>query len=205
MIAGIESPLDRCRSSQGSPGRAERPARRQAGQRLAPPALEVAGIFRGTDQHGASQCRPCQPRPTQVMFGDRNCRTQRSAAMVARCENEKCGYTQIAYNSCRNRHCPKVRVQPHGMACGARAELLPVPYFHVVFSLPAQIADIAYHNKAVIYDILFKASGRDMITSRPIPSTLAPAWCLSILHTWGSALTPPSTRPHDRARRRHLA
>src|SRR6266403_426760 len=84
-----------------------------------------------------------------------------------------------------------VRVQPHANGLAAReAELLPVPYFHVVFSLPAQIADIAYHNKAVIYDILFKASAETMITIAADPKHLgARIGVLSILHTWGSALT----------------
>jgi len=94
-----------------------------------------------------------------------NCRTAALGGHVARCENEKCGHTQIAYNSCRNRHCPKCQgATAREWLAEREAELLPVPYFHVVFSLPAQIADIAYHNKAVIYDILFKASAETLIT-----------------------------------------
>jgi hypothetical protein len=100
-----------------------------------------------------------------VMAAIENCRTAALGGHVARCENDKCGYTLIAYNSCRNRHCPKCQGAAAREWLAAReAELLPVPYFHVVFSLPAQIADIAYHNKAAIYDILFKASAETMIT-----------------------------------------
>jgi hypothetical protein len=76
-----------------------------------------------------------------------------------RCENDACGYTAIAYNSCRNRHCPKCQGAAAREWMKARAaELLPVPYFHVVFTLPSPIGDIAYQNKAVIYNLLFRAS-----------------------------------------------
>ena len=120
-----------------------------------------------------------------------NCRTVALGGHVARCENDKCGHTQIAYNSCRNRHCPKCQGAAAREWLAAReAELLPVPYFHVVFSLPAQIADIAYQNKAVIYDILFKASAETLITIAADPKHLgARIGVLSVLHTWGSALT----------------
>jgi hypothetical protein len=120
-----------------------------------------------------------------------NCRTAALGGHVARCENEKCAYTQIAYNSCRNRHCPKCQgTAAREWLAEREAELLPVPYFHVVFSLPAQIADIAYQNKAVIYDILFKASAETMIAIAADPKHLgARIGVLSVLHTWGSALT----------------
>jgi len=120
-----------------------------------------------------------------------NCRTAALGGHVARCENENCAYTQIAYNSCRNRHCPKCQgAAAREWLAEREAELLPVPYFHVVFSLPAQIADIAYHNKAAIYDILFKASAETLITIAADPKHLgARIGILSVLHTWGSALT----------------
>src|SRR5215467_13771278 len=120
-----------------------------------------------------------------------NCRTAALGGHVTRCENANCAYTQIAYNSCRNRHCPKCQGAAAREWLAAReAELLPVPYFHVVFSLPAQIADIAYHNKAAIYDILFKASAETLITIAADPKHLgARIGVLSVLHTWGSALT----------------
>jgi len=128
-----------------------------------------------------------------------NCRTAALGGHVARCENENCAYTQIAYNSCRNRHCPKCQGAAAREWLAAReAELLPVPYFHVVFSLPAKIADIAYHNKAAIYDILFKASAETMITIAADPKHLgARIGVLSVLHTWGSAL---NQNPHSRCR-----
>jgi Putative transposase/Transposase zinc-binding domain len=130
------------------------------------------------------QCRPYQPWPTQGDIGIESCRTAALGGHVERCE--KCSHTIIAYDSCRNRHCPKCQ------GAAARewlAELLPVPYFHVVFSLPAKIADIAYQNKAAIYDILFKASAEAMITIAADPKHLgARIGLLSVLHTWGSAL-----------------
>jgi hypothetical protein len=154
--------------------------------------LEVADIFRG---HGSAWRQANAGHVSlgqlKVMTAIENCRTAALGGHVARCENEKCGYTQIAYNSCRNRHCPKCQgAAAREWLAEREAELLPVPYFHVVFSLPAQIADIAYHNKAVIYDILFKASAETMITIAADPKHLgARIGVLSILHTWGSALT----------------
>ena len=86
------------------------------------------------------------------------------------------------------------------------AELLPVPYYHMVFTLPAPIGDIAYQNKAVIYDILFKASAETLLTIAADPKHLgARIGITSVLHTWGSAHDPSPARAHDRARRRHLA
>jgi hypothetical protein len=83
-----------------------------------------------------------------------DCRTAALGGHVTRCENAACGYTAIAYNSCRNRHCPKCQgAAAREWLAEREAELLPVPYFHVVFSLPAKVADIAYQNKAVIYGL----------------------------------------------------
>ena len=100
-------------------------------------------------------------------------------------------HTHIAYNSCRNRHCPKCQgAAAKEWLADREAELLPVPYFHVVFTLPAPIADIAYQNKAVIYDILFKASAETLITIAADPKHLgARIGITSVLHTWGSAMT----------------
>ena len=118
-----------------------------------------------------------------------SCRTAALGGHVARCEN--CSHTQIAYNSCRNRHCPKCQGAAAQEWLAAReAELLPVPYYHVVFTLPAAIADIAYQNKPVIYNLLFKASAKTLITIAADPKHLgARIGVLSVLHTWGSALT----------------
>ena len=100
-------------------------------------------------------------------------------------------HTQIAYNSCRNRHCPKCQGAAAKQWLAEReAELLPVPYYHVVFTLPAPIGDIAYQNKAVIYDILFKASAEALTTIAADPKHLgARIGITSVLHTWGSAMT----------------
>ena len=97
----------------------------------------------------------------------------------------------IAYNSCRNRHCPKCQGAAAKQWLAEReAELLPVPYYHVVFTLPAPIGDIAYQNKAVIYDLLFKASAETLITIAADPKHLgARIGVTSVLHTWGSAMT----------------
>ncbi len=117
------------------------------------------------------------------------CRTAALGGHVERCE--KCSHTVIAYNSCRNRHCPKCQgAAAQEWLAEREAELLPVPYFHVVFTLPAAIADIAYQNKAVIYDLLFKASSETLLSIAADPKHLgARIGILSVLHTWGSALT----------------
>jgi len=119
------------------------------------------------------------------------CRTAALGGHVMRCENEKCGHTVIAYNSCRNRHCPKCQgAAAREWLADREAELLPVPYFHVVYTLPGPIADIAYQNKAVIYDLLFKASAETTLKIAADPKHLgASIGILSVLHTWGSALT----------------
>jgi len=154
------------------------------------PALEVADIFRG---HGAAWRKANAGHVSlgqlKVMSAIESCRTAALGGHVARCE--KCSHTQIAYNSCRNRHCPKCQGAAAQEWLAAReAELLPVPYYHVVFTLPAAIADIAYQNKAVIYDILFKTSAEALITIAADPKHLgARVGVLSVLHTWGSALT----------------
>ena len=118
-----------------------------------------------------------------------SCRTAALGGHVARCED--CAYTTIAYNSCRNRHCPKCQGAAAKEWLAAReAELLPVPYYHVVFTLPAPIANIAYQNKAVVYDLLFKVSADTMLTIAADPKHLGGRIGItSVLHTWGSALT----------------
>src|ERR1700726_1594151 len=159
---------------------------------MAPPPPEVAGISRAQGPAGRkANAGHVSLGQLKVMSAIEGCRTSALGGHVARCENDKCGHTQIAYNSCRNRHCPKCQGAAAREWLAAReAELLPVPYFHVVFSMPAQIAVIAYHNKAVIYDILFKASAETMITIAADPKHLgARIGVLSVLHTWGSALT----------------
>ncbi len=118
-----------------------------------------------------------------------SCRTAALGGHVARCED--CAHTHIAYNSCRNRHCPKCQAMAAKEWLAEReAELLPVPYYHVVFTLPAQIGDIAYHNKAAVYDALFKAAAETLVTIAADPKHLgARIGLIAVLHTWGSALT----------------
>jgi hypothetical protein len=127
----------------------------------------------------------------KVMSAIEACRTAALGGHVARCANPACGHTTIAYCSCRNRHCPKCQGSHAREWLEARkAELLQVPYFHVVFTLPPKIAAIAYHNKAVIYDLLFKASAETLQTIAADPKRLgAKIGFTSVLHTWGSAMT----------------
>ena len=154
------------------------------------PALEVADIFR---DHGPAWRQANAGHVSldqlKVMSAIESCRTAALGGHVARCQD--CAYTTIAYNSCRNRHCPKCQGAAAKEWLAERAaELLPVPYFHVVFTLPAAIGDIAYQNKAVIYDLLFKASAETLITIAADPKHLgARVGITSVLHTWGSALT----------------
>jgi len=117
------------------------------------------------------------------------CRTAALGGHVARCED--CAHTTIAYNSCRNRHCPKCQgAAAQAWLAEREAELLPVPYFHVVFTLPASIARIAYQNKAVIYDLLFKGSAETLLTIAADPKRLGAQIAItSVLHTWGSTMT----------------
>jgi hypothetical protein len=152
--------------------------------------LEVADIFRG---HGPAWRKANAGHLSlgqlKVMSAIERCRTAALGGHIARCED--CAHTQIAYNSCRNRHCPKCQGAAAKAWLAARqAELLPVSYFHVVFTLPAPIADIAYQNKAVIYGILFKAAAETLITIAADPKHLgARIGFTAVLHTWGSALT----------------
>src|SRR5262244_1483993 len=118
-----------------------------------------------------------------------SCRTAALGGHVAR--SEDCAHTVIAYNSCRNRHCPKCQGAAARAWMAAReAELLPVSYFHVVFTLPSAIGDIAYHNKALIYGLLFSTSAETMLTIAADPRHLgARIGITSVLHSWGSAMT----------------
>ena len=116
---------------------------------MARPALEVADILR---DHGPAWREANSGHMSldqlKVMSAIERCRTAALGGHVARCENSACGHTEIAYNSCRNRHCPKCQGQARSDWLAARqAELLPVPYFHVVLTLPAAAAEIAFQNK----------------------------------------------------------
>ena len=157
---------------------------------MARPALEVADIFRADGPAWRrANAGHVSLGQLKVMSAIERCRTAALGGHVARCE--KCDHTDIAYNSCRNRHCPKCQgVAAKEWLADREAELLPVPYYHVVFTLPAPISDIAYQNKAVIYDVLFKAAAETLITIAADPKHLgARIGLTAVLHTWGSALT----------------
>jgi len=151
--------------------------------------LEVADIFRA---HGpAYRCANAGHLNLiqfKVMSAIENCRTAALGGHVSACT--ECDHQHIAYNSCRNRHCPKCQGATARNWMEARIEdLLPIPYFHVVFTLPAQVADIAYHNKAAVYDLLFKTSSQTLLTIAADPKHLgARIGMTSVLHTWGSAM-----------------
>jgi Putative transposase/Transposase zinc-binding domain len=153
------------------------------------PALEVADIFR---RHGAAyradQAGSLTLGQRRVMAAIEMCRMAALGGHVERCQD--CGETRIAYNSCRNRHCPKCE----GLAraqwlADRRAELLPVPYFHLVFTMPAPIAGIALQNKAIVYDILFRAAAETVRSLAADPKHLGVAFGMTaVLHTWGQNL-----------------
>jgi hypothetical protein len=152
--------------------------------------LEVADIFR---DHGDAWRRAHAGHLSlgqlKAMSAIECCRSAALGGHVLRCEG--CAETQIAYNSCRNRHCPKCQgVAARRWLAERQAELLPLDYYHVVFTLPQPISDIAYQNKALIYDLLFKATAETLLTIAADPKHLgARIGITAVLHTWGSALT----------------
>jgi hypothetical protein len=154
------------------------------------PALQVADIFR---IHGpawrAAQRAYLNLGQLKVMSAIEQCRSAALGGHVLRCEG--CGADQIAYNSCRNRHCPKCQGSAARRWLEARqAELLPVAYYHVVFTMPAPIAAIAYQNKALIYGLLFDVAAETLLTIAADPKHLgASIGATLVLHSWGSALT----------------
>ena len=154
------------------------------------PALEVADIFRA---HGPAwrqaQHGHLSLGQLKVMSAIEQCRSAALGGHVLRCD--ACAQVQIAYNSCRNRHCPKCQARAARRWLEARqADLLPVEYYHVVFTLPAPISAIAYYNKAVIYDLLFEVAAQTLRTIAADPKHLgAQVGVTLVLHTWGSALT----------------
>ena len=153
-------------------------------------ALEVADIFRA---HGPAwrqaQHGHLSLGQLKVMSAIEQCRSAALGGHVLRCD--ACAQVQIAYNSCRNRHCPKCQARAARRWLEARqADLLPVDYYHLVFTLPAPISAIAYYNKAVIYDLLFAVAAETLRTIAADPKHLgAQVGVTLVLHTWGSALT----------------
>ena len=152
-------------------------------------SLEVADVFR---RHGAAYRQAHDGRlgrgERKVMGAIEACRTAALGGHVERCAD--CGLTRQAYNSCRNRHCPKCQGLARAQWLADRqADLLPVQYFHVVFTVPAPIAEIAFQNKAVVYDILFKAAAATLRTIAADPKHLgAEVGVVALLHTWGQTL-----------------
>src|SRR6266446_3454657 len=152
--------------------------------------IEIANVLR---QHGDAYRRLHAGHlgrvERRVMSAIVACRTEALGGHVEACDD--CGTTRIAYNSCRNRHCPKCQGKARAAWLAAReADLLPVSYFHVVFTLPAPIAAIAFQNKAVVYAILFRAAAEAMSTFAANPRRLgAEIGVVAVLHTWGQALT----------------
>ena len=164
------------------------PARLEA-PGMSRPKFEVVDIFR---RHGAAwratNAAHLSLPQRRVMTAIEICRTQALGGHVERCED--CAHTRIAYNSCRNRHCPKCQWRTAQMWLEAReAELLPVPYFHVVFTLPATIGTIAYQNKTKVYGLLFTAAAEALTTIAADPKHLGAAIGVTgVLHTWGQNL-----------------
>ncbi len=157
---------------------------------MARPGLEIADVL---NRHGDAYLRRHAGHLSlgqlKVMSAIRACRTAALGGHVARCVD--CAHTAIAYNSCRNRHCPKCQgAAAQRWLAERESDLLPVPYFHVVFTLPAPIAAIAFANKAAVYDLLFKAAAETITTVAADPKHLgARVGLTAVLHTWGSAMT----------------
>jgi hypothetical protein len=154
------------------------------------PTLEVADIFRA---HGPAWRHALTGHlglgQLKVMSAIEQCRSAALGGHVLQCK--ACEHTQVAYNSCRDRHCPKCQASAARRWLEARqADLLPVDYYHLVFTLPAPISDIAWYNKSVVYGILFKAAAETLCTIAADPKHLgARIGATLVLHTWGSAMT----------------
>lgn len=156
---------------------------------MRPVGLEVADIFRQVGpayraEHAAALSRGQR----RVMSAIERCRTAALGGHVEQCDS--CGHQRISFNSCRNRHCPKCQSLVRAQWLEDRqTELLPVEYFHVVFTVPQEIAAIAYQNKALVYDILFRATAETLRTIAGDPKHMgAEIGFIAILHTWGQNL-----------------
>ena len=169
-------------------------------------AVEVADVFcrfgeAYRQQHGAS----LSTAQRRVMTAIEQCRTAALGGHVEQCDS--CGHQRISYNSCRNRHCPKCQSLARAQWLDdRRSELLAVPYFHVVFTLPREVASIAFHNKAPVYDILFRTAAETLLTIAGNPPA---SGCGARLFRRPSHLgpdpAPSSTSALRRRRRRSFA
>src|SRR5439155_1597965 len=151
------------------------------------PALELADIFR---QHGPAyrQAHSLPLHQHKLMRAIETCRTPVMGASVEWCDH--CQYTHTQYRSCRNRHCPKCQGLARAQWLEQRkTELLPVEYFHVVFTLPEPIANLAFYNKEAVYEILFRATAQTLLTIARDPKRLGvEAGFFAVLHSWGQNL-----------------
>jgi len=153
-------------------------------------SIEVADIFRAAGPaYRVAHAGHLSLDQLKVMSAIERCRTAALGGHVEACED--CGQWRIAYNSCRNRHCPRCQgAAARTWLAEREADLLPVGYFHVVFTLPAEVAVVAFHNKALVYDLLFKAASETMLTIAADRKHLgARIGITAVLHTWGSAMT----------------
>jgi Transposase zinc-binding domain/Putative transposase len=153
-------------------------------------SLEVADIFRvAGPAYRVAHAGHLSLHQLKIMSAVENCRTAAMGGHVEACED--CGHWRVAYNSCRNRHCPKCQgAAARTWLAEREADLLPVGYFHVVFTLPAEISAIALQNKALVYDLLFRTASETMRIIAADPRHLgARIGITAVLHTWGSALT----------------
>lgn len=153
-------------------------------------SLEVADIFRSAGPaYRVAHAGHLSLDQLKVMSAIETCRTAALGGHVEACT--ECGHWRVAYNSCRNRHCPRCQgAAARTWLAERQADLLPVGYFHVVFTLPAEVADIALQNKAAVYGLLFQVASETMTTIAADPKHLgARIGIIAVLHTWGSALT----------------
>ncbi len=150
------------------------------------PAIEVADILRGLGPALRDGLSRDQHRAVNAILA---CRTAALGGHVSRCED--CGTMDVAYNSCRNRHCPRCQAAAsYDWLEARRRDLLPAAYYHVVFTLPAPLARVAFQNKKPVYDALFKAVSETLMTIGADPKHLgAKLGATLVLHTWGSAMT----------------
>jgi hypothetical protein len=152
------------------------------------PAFELADVIRRHGQtYATANARHLGRVERRVMSAIAACRTAALGGHVEACDD--CGATRIAYNSCRNRHCPKCQGHAREQWLADRqAELLPAPYFHVVFTLPPAAAEIAFHNKAVVYGLLMRSAAKslELLAAKRLGAKLG---LIAVLHTWGQTLT----------------
>ena len=156
------------------------------------PRLEVGDIFRDRgDHYRRQQADHLSLGQLKVMSAIERCRSAALGGHRLRCSDAACATTRIAYNSCRNRHCPKCQgVAAEQWLADRQRDLLPIEYYHAVFTIPTQVADIAWQNKAVIYDLMFKATAQTLHSIAADPKRLgAKLGITAVLHSWGSAMT----------------